>query len=169
MGLRVLSTLLLVGAFVLLLASGTQHEKPILEDGQADTIQGMEATYATRPSEASLRNLAQGYLDAASPGLALNVIDVAPKALREDPRVQHTYARALIDSGRASDALAVEETVLHTCDLQGCDSWLLASAMRRADILKELEKVGVDDVMAHPESAAVAYHAATRQARFVAQ
>ena len=169
MGLRVLSTLLLVGAFVLLLASGTQREKSVLDEGQAGTIQGMEAAYAAQPDESSLRALAQGYLDAASPGLALDVIASAPKALQDDPRIQHTYARALIDSGRASDALAIEENVLHTCETQGCDSWLLASAMRRADILKEMGKLGVDDAVAHPESAAVAYHAATRQARFVAQ
>jgi hypothetical protein len=35
--------------------------------------------------------------------------------------------------------------------------------------LRELEKLGVDDALAHPESAAVAYHAATRQARLVVQ
>ena len=167
--LRVLSTVLLIGAFVLLLASGTQREKPVLADGQVGAVQNLEAAYAAQPDSASLRALAQGYLDASAPGLAMSVIDHAPQDLRNNPKVAHTYARALIDSGRASDALVVEQSVLATCDTDGCDAWLVASATRRADILKEMGKLGVDDALAHPESASLAYHAATRQARFVAQ
>jgi phosphoribosylcarboxyaminoimidazole (NCAIR) mutase len=35
--------------------------------------------------------------------------------------------------------------------------------------LQELEKLGIDDAQANPESASVAYHAATRQARLSVQ
>jgi hypothetical protein len=169
MGLRALSTVLLFGAFVLLLASGTQRERSVLAEGHEGAVEALEAGYYTHRDPDSLRNLAQGYLDATAPGLALSVIESAPPSLRDDARVQHTYARALLDAGRASDALAAEEVVLRTCEDRGCDTWLLASATRRADILRELEKLGVDDALAHPESAAVAYHAATRQARLVVQ
>ncbi len=164
MGLRALNTVLLVATFGLFLASGTQREKAVLAEGHEGNVKALEATYAARPDNASLRDLAQGYLDAAAPGLALNAIESAPVALRNDPHIEHVYARALLDSGRASDALAAEERVLQTCDKVGCDTWLLASATRRADILRELEKLGVDDAQAYPESASVAYHAATRQA-----
>ncbi len=169
MGLRALNTVLLVAAFALLLASGTQREKPVLADGHENAVRVLEASYAAKHDATSLRELAQGYLDAAAPGLAVSVIETADVRLRDDVRVRHTYARALIDSGRASDALAAEEGVLKTCDEKGCDAWLLASAMRRADILKELEKLGIDDAQAYPESASVAYHAATRQARLSVQ
>jgi hypothetical protein len=169
MGLRSLSVVLLFGAFLLLLASGTQREKAVLADGHEGAVQALEAAYYTHRDPGSLRALAQGYLDASAPGLALSAIETAPPSLRDDARVQHTYARALLDAGRAGDALAAEEVVLRTCERDGCDTWLLASATRRADILRELEKLGVDDALAHPESASVAYHAATRQARLVAQ
>ena len=168
-GLRALNTVLLVAAFALLLASGTQREKSVLLPGHEDAVRGLEARYAMLHDASSLRDLAQGYLDANAPGLAVAAIETAPESLQHDVYVEHTYARALIDSGRASDALVAEQHVLATCDRQSCDSWLLASAMRRADILKELEKLGIDDAQAHPESAAVAYHAATREARLAVQ
>jgi hypothetical protein len=169
MGLRALNTVLLVAAFALLLASGTQREKPVLSAGHEDAVQALEASYAAQRDAVSLRELAQGYLDATAPGLALSAIANAPATLKDDPRVQHTYARALLDSGRAADALVAEEGVLKRCEERGCDTWLLASAMRRTEILKELEKLGVDDAQAYPESASVAYHAATRQARLTLQ
>ena len=177
-GLRALNTVLLVLAFALLLASGTQREKAVLAPGHEATVRGLEARYAMRHDAASLKDLAQGYLDAGAPGLAVAAIEAAPTDVRHDIYVEHTYARALIDSGRASDALVAEEEVLAACDRgldstqaggKQCDAWLLASATRRADILRELEKLGIDDAQAHPESAAVAYHAATREARMSLQ
>jgi len=168
-GLRALNTVLLVAAFGLLLASGTQREKSVLAAGHEDAVRALEARYNAHPDTKSLHALAQGYLDASAPGLAVAVVENAPKGLRHDVRVEHTYARALIDSGRASDALVAEQDVLRTCDKEGCDAWLLANAMRRADILKELEKLGIEDAQAHPESAALAYHAATREARLSIQ
>ncbi len=169
MGLRALNTVLLVAAFVLILASGTQREKAVLADGHENAVRSLETSYVTMRDPEALRLLAQGYLDAAAPGLAVSAIESAPPNLKNDIRVQHTYARALLDSGRASDALTAEQGVLKTCEDQGCDAWLLASATRRADILKELEKLGIDDAQAYPESASVAYHAATRQARLSIQ
>jgi hypothetical protein len=37
--------------------------------------------------------------------------------------------------------------------------------MRRADILRELVSLGVEDAEAHPEASLVAYQNATREAR----
>jgi hypothetical protein len=83
--------------------------------------------------------------------------------------VDHLYARALLDQGRAVDALAVEERVLDACTPRmgagSCDTWLIASATRRADILRQLVQLGVEDANAHPEASLVAYHNATREAR----
>jgi len=50
-----------------------------------------------------------------------------------------------------------------------CDAVLLASAMRRTDILRELVALGVEDAQAHPEMSLVAYQNATREARVMVQ
>jgi hypothetical protein len=169
MGLRALNTVLLACAFSLLLASGTQREKSVLAEGHEQAVHALEVTYISRHDATSLRELAQGYLDAGAPGLALSAIDGAPADIKHEVHVEHVYARALLDSGRASAALVAEEGVLRACEDQPCDTWLIASATRRADILRELEKLGVDDAQAYPESASVAYHAATRQVSFPAR
>jgi hypothetical protein len=51
----------------------------------------------------------------------------------------------------------------------GCDSLLLASAMRRAAILRELVSLGVEDAQERPEMSLVAYQNATREARVTVQ
>ena len=111
--------------------------------------------------------LAQAYMDAHAPGLALAVIERAPEEVRVRAKVEHVYARALLEEGHAQEALAVEQKVLRTCTMgEGiCDAWLIASARRRADIMEELVGLGVEDAQAEPEASAVAYHNATREAR----
>jgi hypothetical protein len=81
--------------------------------------------------------------------------------------VEHLYARVLLEQGHAQGALAVERLVLDRCTMADgvCDTWLIASARRRADILEELVGLGVEDAKADPEASAVAYHNATREAR----
>jgi hypothetical protein len=53
--------------------------------------------------------------------------------------------------------------------VDGCDSFLLASAMRRTDILRALVSLGVEDAEAHPEAMLIAYQNATREARVMVQ
>jgi hypothetical protein len=158
----------LVAVGGLWLASGTQHEKPVLAAEQSAPIARMEAEVSMAPGDAAkVTQLAQAYLDARLPGLALAVIERAPEGVRAQPQVDHLYARALIDQGRAPDALAVERRVLDRCATDGCNAWLVASATRRADILEQLVQLGVDDAQAHPEASSVAYHNATREATLV--
>jgi predicted Zn-dependent protease len=167
MGLSGWNGVVLVAAAGLWLASGTQREKPVLADPPSDALRLLEADVAAHPLEAKpLQNLAQAYLDAASPGLAVSVIERAPSEVRQRATVDHTYARALLDQGRAVDALAAERRVLAVCNLSdGCDAWLVASATHRADILNQLVQLGIEDARAHPEASLVAYHNATREAR----
>jgi len=97
--------------------------------------------------------------------------------VRDDVRVEHVYARALVDEGRNEEALRVEKRVLTACrpmafgqeGAPGCDATLLASAMRRTDILGELVASGVEDAQAQPEASLVAYQNATREARVCLQ
>ena len=162
--------MVLSAAFVLWLASGTQREKPVLSDAKTQRVAPVEAAYASSPDDpVKLRDLAQAYLDAQSPGMAIAAVERAPASLQGDARVQHVYARALIDQGRAADALAAEQKVLLSCDTDGCDAWLFASATRRTEILQQLVQLGIEDAQAHPEASAIAYHNATRQARLVLQ
>jgi hypothetical protein len=154
------------------LASGVERERPVLGLGlepaqQTEAVRMLESDVAAHPEDAhARRDLAQAYLDARSPGLALRLIESSPASVRHAAIIDHVYARALIDEGRSADALAAEQRVLSICESddevapstqRDCETWLLVSATRRADILKELVALGVEDANAHPEASAVAY------------
>ena len=165
MGLRAWNVGVLLSALGLLMASGTQREKSVLAAEHTGAVRGLESNVAAHPLDAaSLRLLSQQYLDLRAPGMALRAIEDADPRARTEPTVQHVYARALLDQGRAAEALAVERRVLAACAEATCESWLIASATRRADILRELVDLGVEDAQAHPESTAIAYYKATREA-----
>ena len=170
MVLRIYGATVLLGAGMLWMMSGTARERPVLGDAAPEPMRGLEANVAARPDDAGVtRLLAQGYLDARQPGLAVVLIEGAPAAVRDDVRVQHVYARALIDEGRNDEALQVELRVVAACDgresPEVCDGVLLASAIRRTNILRELLALGVEDARAHPEASLIAYQNATREAR----
>jgi len=178
MGLRAWNVGLLAAIGALWLASGTQREKPVIEDARATAIRSLrslEAQVSASPGDVAHRQeLAQAYLDARLPGLAVAVVEAAPPAVRSEPRLDHVYARALIEQGRSAAALAAEESVLASCapgddGVSRCDTWLLASATRRAEILHHLVELGVEDAPAHPEASAIAYHNATREAKLAVQ
>jgi predicted Zn-dependent protease len=170
MVLRAWNVVVLGAVSGLWLASGTQREKPVLEETPS-ALQPLEGKVAAHPTDAvATRELAQDYLDAHSPGLAISLIARAPANVRQAPQVEHVYARALLDQGRANEALVAERSVLSQCSSDGaCDAWLIASATRRADILSQLVQLGIEDAQAHPEASAIAYHNATRSARLALQ
>lgn len=166
MGMKAWNLAVLGAVTALWVATGTQREKPLVSEAHADRVRAAEDSAATAPRDpARLAALAQSYLDAHAPGMAVQVVESAPPELRGEPRVLHVYARALIDQGHAAEALQVERKVLDLCATPEakCSSYLIASATRRADILNELVQLGVEDAQAHPEKSALAYHNATRQ------
>jgi hypothetical protein len=195
MGLRAFGIVVVAALGVLWATSGTQRERPVLAganpDHLRDHVAACEANAAAHPADAeATRALAQAYLDAAQPGLAVGALEGAPASTRDDPRTRHLYARALLDQGRNDDALAAETTVVASCmppldgaprlgehpavattagspdsPDRGCDALLLGAAVRRAAILRELVSLGVEDTLAHPEASFVAYQNATREAR----
>lgn len=179
--LRAYSAGILTAVTVLWLASGVEREHTVLGLGyepaqQTEAVRRLEATVAEHPNDANARrDLAQAYLDARSPGLALRAIESSPASVRHAPIVDHVYARALLEEGRTQDALAAEDLVLAACSDENaapnhdCQTWLLVSATRRHDIMSELVSLGVEDAPAHPEAAAVAYTNATREARLAVQ
>jgi hypothetical protein len=173
MGLRAYSAAVLVAAGALWMTSATEREQPVVAAAASEPLRALEASVATHPNDsAQTRALAQEYLDARQPGLTLVLVSGAPPAVRDDVRVEHVYARALIDEGRNDEALDAERRVVGACrgiadgspTPPGCDSVLLVSAMRRTDILRELLSLGVKDARAQPEASLVAYQNATREA-----
>lgn len=178
MGLKGWNVAVLVAIGAIWFAGSTQHEKRVVGDTtHTGRVALLEEQVAASPADAKrVRELAQGYLDARAPGMALTTIERAPKAVRSDPTVEHLYARALLDQGRSADALAAERRVLSICndipapepavDPPICSSYLIASATRRAEILEQLVAIGVEDANAHPEASSLAYHNATRQVSF---
>jgi hypothetical protein len=174
MTLRAYGAAVLVAASALWAMSGPEREQPVLAAGAPEPVRALEASVASHPGDSEdTRALAQAYLDAHQPGLAIVLVEAAPPTVRHGVRVQHLYARALIDEGRNDEALDAEGQVVGACrglaegDVApaGCDTVLLASAMRRTDILRELLSLGVKDARAQPEASLVAYQNATREAR----
>jgi hypothetical protein len=174
MQLKAWNFAVLAAVAALWIVTGTQREKPVVSASHAAKLRGLEETALQTPSNPDkLRELAQAYIDARNPGMAVQAIEAAHEEVRKDPTVEHVYARALIEQGRSQDALAAERRVLERCaqlDPPGaanatprCSSWLIASATRRADILRELVQLGVEDAQAYPEKSALAYHNAIRQ------
>ena len=181
MSLKGWNVAILVAIGAIWFAGSTQREKRVVGDSHTDRVALLEEQAAAAPSDpARVRELAQAYLDARAPGMALASIERAPQAVRVDPTVEHLYARALLDQGRSADALAAERRVLAACsdsssaevrtevraEVPACSTYLIASATRRAEILEQLVTLGVEDANAHPEASSLAYHNATRQVSF---
>lgn len=175
MGLKGWNVAVLVAIGAIWFAGSTQREKRVVGDTHVDRVALLEEQVAANPGDATrVRELAQAYLDARAPGMALASIERAPQAVRSEPTVDHLYARALLDQGRSADALAAERRVLAACstpadpslEVVACSTYLIASATRRAEILEQLVTLGVEDANAHPEASSLAYHNATRQVSF---
>jgi hypothetical protein len=169
MGLRFWNGVVLSALGVLWLASGTQREKPVLGLHGAE-VSALETDLAAAPNDPTkIQALGQKYIDAKTPGLAVSLIESQPLVVKTEPSVEHLYARALLEQGRSADALVAEQNVLDRCAAgdSRCSSFLVASATRRADILRELGKLGVEDAQAYPEKSQLAYHNATRQVGLV--
>jgi hypothetical protein len=158
--------------------SGPIRERAVLVSAEPEPLRALEFSVASRADDpGAIRSLAQAYVDSLQPGLAVALVEQARPAVRDDARVQHAYARALIDEGRSEDALAAEARVLVACRAVaeaarpsgGCDGALFASATRRWDILNELVALGVHDPQAQPEETLLAYQNATREARVMVQ
>ncbi len=162
----------MIGVGALWVLSGTQRSGSVLPPTK-DSIGSLEADVAAQPDNPTMtRALAQAYLDACQPGLARVLLESAPSRVRADVRTRHILARTLLDQGRADLALDVETAVVGDCQptvdvglAHGCDSVLLASAVRRTSIMREMVALGVTDVLERPEASLVAYENATREAR----
>ncbi len=178
MGVRTYAVAVFAAAIGVWLTAGPQREQPLWAGVSSDAVRSLENAVARDPRHPErVRALAQAYIDARNPGLAVALVERSSREVRDDVRVRHAYARALLDEGRSEEALRAERTVLVACGplaegsraAEGCDPFILASAARRVEILKELVSRGVEDAEAHPEETLVAYQNATREARVMVQ
>ncbi|MDF2694425.1 MAG: hypothetical protein K0S65_2808 [Labilithrix sp.] len=170
MGVKGWNVAVLVAIGAIWFCGTTQREKPVVGDSShTGRVGSLETKVAASPNDpAALRDLAQAYLDIRQPGMAVGAIERANVSVREEPTVEHLYARALLDQGRSADALAAEKRVLARCadpslDVPACSTYLIASATRRAEIIEQLVQLGIEDANAQPEASSLAYHNATRQ------
>jgi len=180
MGVKGWNVAVLVAIGAIWFCGTTQREKPVVGDSShTGPVATLEKKVAASPNDANAtRELAQAYLDIRQPGMAIGVIERAAQPVREEPTVEHLYARALLEQGRSQDALAAEKRVLTKCadpsslgtphgskpsETPPCSTWLIASATRRAEIIEQLVQLGVEDTNAQPEASSLAYHNATRQ------
>lgn len=170
MGVRGWNVAVLVAIGAIWFCGTTQREKPVVGDSsQHGRIGALETRAAANPQDSkALRELAQAYLDVRQPGMAIGTIERALPAVRQDPTVDHLYARALLEQGRSGDALAAERRVLATCaapsgEVPVCSMYLIASATRRAEIIEQLVELGIEDTNAQPEASRLAYYSAARQ------
>jgi hypothetical protein len=116
MGLKGWNVAILVAIGAIWFAGSTQREKRVVGDIHTDRVALLEEQVAASPADPTkVGELAQAYLDARAPGMALASIERAPDAVRLAPAVEHLYARALLDQGRSADALAAERRVLARC------------------------------------------------------
>jgi hypothetical protein len=169
MSIRGACGVVFAAAAVMTLGSMPGRERPLVAD-PTSRLEALEASVATHPDQLPARiELAQAYLDAQSPGLALSTLERTPLAQRTNPATLHMEARVMVEQGRAKDALALEQRVLQGCTADhpsaGCDFWVVVSATRRAEILQAMVSRGVEDPIAQPEASLVAYHSATHEAR----
>ncbi len=171
MGLKRWNIAVVLAAAVLLCAGMTQREKPVVGELHSSRVAAYEDALAAHPdSPEKLRDLAQAYITARMPGMALTRIEHAPAKLRDEPTVEYVYARALVDQGRSADALVVEKRVLARCaETKACSEQLVMSARRYVGVLEELGKLGVDDANANPEASNFAYINATKPVSYSAE
>lgn len=177
MGLKRWNIAVVVAVGLIWCVGATQREKPVVGEPYASRAAQLEARLAEQPDDPTrLRELAQVYLDARAPGMALSLIEHAPELLRNEPTVEHTYARALLGQGRSTDALAVEQKLLAQCTgptaappPPACTPHLIASATRYKNVLEQLVQLGVDDMTANPEAGNLAYINGTHQVGYSAE
>lgn len=169
MNVRGFNVGVLAAIAALLLFGTTEREERLVEStAHGDHIAALEARAASAPHDAAaLEHLARGYLEIHQPGMAIGAIERASADVRALPMIDHLYGRALLQQGRSGAALEAETRVLAACgeasgDGDACAPWLVAAAARRARILEQLVQRGIEDARAHPESALIAYQAATR-------
>jgi hypothetical protein len=168
-GWRWVTSVFLVAGGAYWLSAVPLSATPTLEaDAASPGLAPLEEAVSRAPANIeALAALAESYLERSAPGLAQAALDRAPDALRGRARIADLRARSLFDLGLVAPALASQERALEACSnrAESCSNAMLARAERRARWLRELARLRVDDNLADPAAASLAYRLATREVR----
>ena len=152
------------------LLSGQHREARLVGADALGDVGALEDLVARHPDDATaVAKLAQRYLDRSEPGLALSVIGKSSGEVQHLPEVEHARARALFAEGRTTDALAAERSVVDACENARCHPWLLVQAARRSELFEAMLDLGLEDPVADPDRAHLAYVRSTREVRLAIQ
>ena len=149
----------LMGVLGLCMLAGANREAPLVGHQKlGDKVPELENTVAAQPDNTdALVDLTQHYVERGAPGMALSALERAPQAVRQNPRVAHLWAVALLHEGHASQALEKERAAISGCNERRCPPWVLASALRHEQFLSELVQRGVEDYRRDPDATVAAY------------
>lgn len=127
-------------------------------------LSSLEARVSHQPDDSeALSFLVDEYLLRGAPGLAQAAIDRAPDAVRHLPEIADAQTRTLTELGQLHVALETQRGMLATCRRDGCPLRLEVRARRRAQVLEQMVRLGVDDPMLQPDRALFAYRLAVRE------
>lgn len=168
------SLAVLVAGALVFISTTREGERRVVAEDKVGELATIEALWDESPRDPShILRLALAYLKADAPGAAISLIEHSPEALEQLPALGHAYGRALVFQGRNHDALIAEKKVAAQCAeaiessllSKACDVSLYVSALRRAELLEELVRVGVEDTATEKDAAALAYFNVNRQVR----
>lgn len=166
--LRLWNIAVLTGLGVFWLATEPRRERPIADNPSMGTVATLEQAVAEKPSDGEkVRSLARAYVEAHLPGFAAALLERIPPELADAPETLHVKARVHLELGHASAALETEKQVLTRCEKVSCAPFLVASAMRRAQIFQQFVDQGIQDPLLYPEASNLALSTITREARSI--
>ena len=159
--------LLGIAGFAAANASQRTPERVISPSKNAGMVT-LEQAAALNPGDPqAVRPLVQSYLDQDAPGLAVAVLERAPRAAFASPSLGEIAASAYLSVGRSEDALVLTRHLLAQCDRDTapCEASFVLRNARREQVLTAIVDMGIKDPMQNPEAVALAYQRTVRQVR----
>lgn len=134
----------------------------------AKDLHHLEDAAARDPNPDNLNALANGYLDAKQPGMAVSLLERNREV--QTPEVSLTRARAYYANGHATQALETANDLVATCSSAAiaCPPWVSATALADQAYFSELVTAGVEDAASQPGAAQAAFTRSRHEIHLVA-
>lgn len=160
--------LMAIAAFSALHATQRTPTRVLASNGHDDELAKLEAAVALSPGNPNVvQPLVQAYLDQSQPGMAVAVLERAPRAAYATPELGELASAAYLSVGRSEDALAVTRNLINTCSNESahCNATFMVRNIRRERLLTAIVDMGIKDPMQNPEAVTMAYQQTVRQVR----